>query len=190
MNAAIEAAHAGSAGSGFAVVAEAVRDLADSSGGRTKEIAGIVRTMNGEIKGSADGIQSVASALYQMMEETQKAYELISNIARTMDDFLDDNRALVQGVRSIADLAGTINESGERQRRISDSFAETFDTLKSTVGLLSEGISGLKLYNERSAQILRRTAAAKDESGAVNQAINQLLQENQQFSTDGGKAVE
>ncbi len=182
MNAAIEAAHAGAAGSGFAVVAEAVRDLADSSGVRTKEIAGIVRTMNGEIKGSADGIQSVAAALYQMMEETQKAYELISNIARTMDEFLDDNRGLVQGVRSIAELAGVIKESAGSQRLISDSFAETFGTLKTTVGILSEGIEGLKVYNERSSEILRRAQAAKDESGAVNQAINHLLQEKSRMS--------
>ena len=62
MNAAIEAAHAGEAGSGFAVVAESVRDLADSSGVRTKEIAGIVRTMNGEIEGSAERIQEVAAS--------------------------------------------------------------------------------------------------------------------------------
>lgn len=179
MNAAIEAAHAGAAGSGFAVVAEAVRDLADSSGVRTKEIANIVRTMNGEIEGSAKGIESVASALYQMMEETKKAYELTSNIARTMDEFVGDNHDLALGVRSIAELAGSIKESAEKQRGISDSFANTFESLKSTVGILSEGIAELKAYNERSTVTIERALSAKDESNAVNLAINQLLQENQ-----------
>jgi methyl-accepting chemotaxis protein len=178
MNAAIEAAHAGAAGSGFAVVAEAVRDLADSSGVRTKEIAAIVRTMNGEIEGSAKGIESVASALYQMMEETKKAYELTSNIARTMDEFVGDNHDLALGVRSIAELAGSIKEIAEKQRGISDSFANTFESLKSTVGILSEGIAGLKAYNERSTITIERALSAKDESNAVNLAINQLLQEN------------
>ncbi|OHD17090.1 MAG: hypothetical protein A2Y38_14125 [Spirochaetes bacterium GWB1_59_5] len=178
MNAAIEAAHAGDAGSGFAVVAESVRDLADSSSVRTKEIAGIVRTMNGEIEGSAEGIQAVATALYQMMEETQHAYDLISNIARTMDDFVGENRELAQGVRSISDLAGSIKESAERQRGISDSFATTFRTLKSTVGMLSGAISELKSFDEQSATIIGKASSAKDESNAVNQAINQLLQEN------------
>lgn len=178
MNAAIEAAHAGDAGSGFAVVAESVRDLADSSGVRTKEIAGIVRTMNGEIEGSADGIQAVATSLYQMMEETQRAYDLISNIARTMDDFVGENRELAQGVRSISDLAGSIKESAERQRGISDSFATTFSTLKSTVRMLSGAIAELKSFDEQSATIIGKASSAKDESNAVNQAINQLLQEN------------
>ncbi len=178
MNAAIEAAHAGEAGSGFAVVAESVRDLADSSGVRTKEIAGIVRTMNGEIEGSAEGIQAVATSLYQMMEETQRAYDLISNIARTMDGFVGENRELAEGVRSISDLAGSIKESAERQRGISDSFAGTFRTLKSTVGMLSGAIAELKSFDEQSATIIGKASSAKDESNAVNQAINQLLQEN------------
>lgn len=178
MNAAIEAAHAGDAGSGFAVVAESVRDLADSSGVRTKEIAGIVRTMNGEIEGSAEGIQAVAASLYQMMEETRHAYDLISNIARTMDDFVGENRELAQGVRSISDLAGSIKESAERQRGISDSFAATFRTLKTTVGMLSGAIAELKSFDEQSATIIGKASSAKDESSAVNQAINQLLQEN------------
>jgi methyl-accepting chemotaxis protein len=178
MNAAIEAAHAGATGAGFAVVAEAVRDLADSSGVRTKEIAAIVRTMNVEIAGSAKGIEAVASALYQMMEETKRAYALISNIAHTMDEFVTDNRELVLGVRSIADLAGSIKESAERQRGISDSFSVTFDSLKSTVRILSAGIAELKASNEQSAGIIGRAASAKHESSAVNMAINQLLQEN------------
>jgi len=178
MNAAIEAAHAGAAGSGFAVVAEAVRDLADSSGVRTKEIAAIVRTMNGEIDQSAKGIESVASALFQMMEETKKAYELMSNIAHTMDGFVGDNHELALGVRSIADLAGSIKLSAEEQRGISDSFAATFEALKTTVKVLSDGITELKASNERSSLIIGRAASAKDESSAVNKAINHLLEEN------------
>jgi len=178
MNAAIEAAHAGAAGSGFAVVAEAVRDLADSSGVRTKEIAGIVRTMNGEIENSAKGIESVAAALYQMMEETKRAYELIANIVSTMDTFARDNRDLAQGVRTISDLAAVIKESAEKQRVISSSFESTFDSLKTTVGLLSEGISFMQSYNESSRSIIGRASVAKDESNAVNKAINKLLQEN------------
>jgi len=182
MNAAIEAAHAGAAGSGFAVVAEAVRDLADSSGVRTKEIANIVRTMNGEIEGSAKGIESVASALYQMIEETKKAYELTSNIARTMEGFVGDNHELALGVRAIAELAGSINQSAEQQRGISDSFEATFKSLKSTVGILSEGIAELKEYNERSTMTVKRALSAKDDSNAVNLAINQMLQENRKGS--------
>jgi len=175
MNAAIEAAHAGAAGSGFAVVAESVRDLADSSGVRTKEIAGIVRTMNGEISGSIERIEAVAGALYQMMAESTRSYELISSIARTMDDFVAENRELQNGVRSLAELAGAIKESADSQRGIAASFAETFASLKQSVASITGDISELTTYNARSADIIAQASAAKDDSIAINQAINQLL---------------
>jgi len=177
MNAAIEAAHAGVAGSGFAVVAESVRDLADSSGVRTKEIAGIVRTMNGEIEGSTERIQAVAASLYQMIEETANAYQLISNIARTMDEFVSENREMLNGVHSIAELANSIKDNAEKERGISSSFAETFESLKRSVGVISDGISELKEYNAKSAGIISQASVAKDESVAVNQAIDKLLSE-------------
>jgi methyl-accepting chemotaxis protein len=184
MNAAIEAAHAGVAGSGFAVVAESVRDLADSSGVRTKEIAGIVRTMNGEIEGSTERIQAVATSLYQMIEETANAYKLISNIARTMDDFVTENREMLNGVHSIAELANSIKDNAEKERGISSSFAETFESLKRSVGAISDGISELKEYNAQSAGIISQASVAKDESVAVNQAIDKLLSE-ERGSTQG-----
>jgi len=178
MNAAIEAAHAGSAGSGFAVVAESVRDLADSSGVRTKEIASIVRTMNGEIENSTSSIQEVAASLYQVIEETERAYELISNIARTMDGFVSDNRALLDGVRSLSELAAVIKEGAEKERAVSTAFAETFESLKRSFDVISEGIDELNGCNAHSADILTKAQAAKGEAASVNRAIDQMLGES------------
>jgi methyl-accepting chemotaxis protein len=175
MNAAIEAAHAGDAGSGFAVVAESVRELADSSGVRTKEIAGIIRTMNGEIVGSTERIQAVASSLFQVIEETARAYQIISSIAHTMDEFVAENRAMLDGVRSLAELAGVIVAAAEKERAVAAAFAETFDSLKNSFGVISEGITELKGYNADSSYILTKAQEAKAESVAVNRAIDEVL---------------
>lgn len=175
MNAAIEAAHAGSAGSGFAVVAESVRDLADTSGIRTKEITGIIRAMNGEIERSAEHIQEVASSLYKMIEETATAYELSTKISTAMEEFLRGNRELLSGVRDLAELAGTVDSGAEKERRVSASFTETFESLRRNITVIAEGISDLKCYTTRSADLVRQAAAAKAESASVNQAIDGLL---------------
>ncbi|MFA6504452.1 MAG: methyl-accepting chemotaxis protein [Treponemataceae bacterium] len=177
MNAAIEAAHAGSAGSGFAVVAESVRDLADSSGVRTKEIAGIVRTMNGEIESSTERIQEVAASLYQVIEETGRAYEIISNIARTMDEFVNENRGMLESVQSLSELAGVIKDGAEKERSVSAAFAETFASLQRSFDVISESITELNEYNADSTQILDKAQTAKGESASVNRAINEILEE-------------
>ena len=178
MNAAIEAAHAGAAGSGFAVVAESVRDLADSSGVRTKEIAGIVKAMNREIEGSIERIQAVGASLFQVMEETARAYELISNIARTMDGFVGENRAMMEGMRDLANLSTSIKESVEKEREVSVAFTETFESLTRNFQVISEGISDLKGYNVRSTGILTQASTAKEEIAAVNRAIDELLHDS------------
>lgn len=175
MNAAIEAAHAGSAGSGFAVVAESVRDLADSSGVRTKEISTIVKTMNGEIEASAQRIETVAASLFQVISETERAYELIANIARTMDAFSEDSRASLAGVRALADLAAAIKKNAEEERTVSAAFAETFDSLKRSLDVISAGIDDLNGHNEKSADILRVAEKARVKSESVNRAIDDLL---------------
>ncbi|GAB1483548.1 hypothetical protein MASR2M78_23640 [Treponema sp.] len=179
MNAAIEAAHAGSAGAGFAVVAESVRDLADSSGVRTKEIAGIVRTMNEEIESSSKRIEAVASALFQVIEESARAYELIANISKTMDSFASDSRAALDGVRSLAQLASSINTNADEERSVTSSFSETFDSLQSCVETITAGINDLNDHNRHFAEILSTANKAQKESAAVNKAIDNLLQEDQ-----------
>ncbi len=177
MNAAIEAAHAGEAGSGFAVVAESVRDLADSSGARTKEIAGIVKTMNGEIVSSSARIEEVAASLYEVIGATARSYELISNIARTMDGFVGDNRELLAGVRSLSDLAAVIERDARSERDVSAVLAEAFDSLERNYGVISESIADLNGYNAESAQILDAAKTAAEDGTAVNRSIDELLRD-------------
>ncbi|HCM25158.1 MAG: hypothetical protein A2Z99_06130 [Treponema sp. GWB1_62_6] len=175
MNAAIEAAHAGTAGAGFAVVAESVRDLADSSGVRTKEIAGIVRTMNGEIQASTARIEAVAASMFKVIAETARAYELIADIARTMDGFAADSRAALAGVRSLAELAGAIKKNADEEREVAAAFSETFDSLKRSFSVINSGIEDLSGYNERTNDVLKSATTARKESEAVNRAIDALL---------------
>ena len=177
MNAAIEAAHAGAAGSGFAVVAESVRDLADSSGVRTKEIASIVRTMNGEIESSAQRIQEVAQSLYQVIAETARSYDLISNIARTMDEFVAGNREMLDGVRSLAELAGVIKSAAEKEQEVSSVFAATFDSLQRSFDVISEGINDLNAHSSGSSEIMATAQTAKNDNVAVNRAIDEIFGE-------------
>jgi methyl-accepting chemotaxis protein len=175
MNAAIEAAHAGAAGSGFAVVAESVRELADTSGARTKEIAGIVKTMNAEIAASTERIEAVAASLFEVIAHTAQAYELMSGIARTMDDYSADNRATLTGVKSLAELAVAIDRHAEGQRDVSAAFRSTFGSLKKSFEAISVGIAELTAANDRSGASLKLAADARRESVAVNQAIDAML---------------
>lgn len=175
MNAAIEAAHAGDAGAGFAVVAESVRDLADSSSVRTKEISGIIRSMNDQMVKSAELIETAAASLFSMMEEADKTYELSANISRNMDLFVQETRNMQDGINELTELALTIMEKTESEREVSDSFASTFTSLQESLKVITESIQELNRYNEQSTSIICKASTAKDESANINTAITSLL---------------
>ncbi|HAW57508.1 MAG TPA: hypothetical protein DCX03_00605, partial [Bacteroidales bacterium] len=74
LNAAIEAARAGEAGRGFAVVADEVRKLAEKTQSSTKEIELMVSAMTGSIKEVSQGAAEVVSALDGQKGATDNAY--------------------------------------------------------------------------------------------------------------------
>ncbi|MCX7656449.1 MAG: methyl-accepting chemotaxis protein [Treponemataceae bacterium] len=176
MNAAIEAAHAGSAGSGFAVVAESIRDLADMSGKQTKEIASIIRTMNEEIEKSVDHIKEVAHSLYEMIAETRETYNRISHVSETMVSFIQEQKSLSEQSEIIAQLAHTIQEKVEYQRKISQTFEKTFTTLTNNITVVLQNAGELHSYSTKSQETLRHAQKAKEESASVNATITSLLQ--------------
>lgn len=100
LNAAIEAAGAGEAGARFAVVADQVRKLAESSTQATREVADLVKVIQSETQ----------NAVVAMEQETQAVEAGSASALRTGDVF--------QTISSIAE------RSAELARSIADSAAE------------------------------------------------------------------
>ena len=89
LNAAIEAARAGEHGRGFAVVADEVRKLADSSAEAAREVAQVVQEIRGKI-----------ARMVSTMEQGTEAVSGVEGVSRTAD------AALEQIIESISDIRG------------------------------------------------------------------------------------
>jgi methyl-accepting chemotaxis protein len=80
LNASIEAARAGEHGRGFAVVAQEVRKLAEESTASTKEVFGLVRSIEADIKQAIDNIainEEVVQVQNEMITETAHIFAQI-----------------------------------------------------------------------------------------------------------------
>lgn len=162
LNAAIEAARAGEHGWGFAVVAEEVRTLAESSAVFAKEIKDII----------AHNIRKTAEAVKKMsagVGEAEKGKEVLQ-------DTVDSIGKIIEGVKMLSGQLGTINEMASNLQERSGVLAEDIDKTRRIAvetARASETISGVTQEQVASSQCL---SAAARSLADVAQEMQQWVQ--------------
>ncbi len=120
LNAAIEAARAGEAGRGFAVVADEVRKLAEKTMDATKEV-------NTSILGIQDGARKNVKATSIAVESVAKSTELASQSGDALASIVEVADATADQIRSIATAA-------EQQSSASDEINQATMDVSSVCG--------------------------------------------------------
>ena len=125
LNAAIEAARAGEAGRGFAVVADEVRKLAERTGGATAEIAAMIEAIQRDTRGTVDIMLSssekakvgertvldTAQSLRDIQDAARNALNRVSDIANASREQTVSSQEIAQNMETIADMTEHNNNS-------------------------------------------------------------------------------
>ena len=120
LNAAIEAARAGEQGRGFAVVADEVRKLAETTASSTKEIAATIDTMRHNAAEAAHSMRNVVSQVTQGVEHAQEANASIKKIGEGSRNAVGMVEEITSAIREQGSATNSIATIVERIAQMSE----------------------------------------------------------------------
>lgn len=140
LNAAIEAARAGEAGRGFAVVADEVRSLAQRTQKSTEEIETLIAGLQSGTQQVSSSMDSSQVLTDSSVELTRRAGESLSNITRTVSTIQGMNQQIAAAAEQQSAVAEEINRSILNVRDVSEqTSAASEETAASSIELARLG---------------------------------------------------
>lgn len=124
LNAAIEAARAGEAGRGFAVVADEVRKLAEKTMGATKEVDKAITGIQFGTKNTLEQLSLTEDKMHLAVSKAKETEQSLQEIVSFTDTSAEQMRSIAVAIKQQSVTAEQINQSIEKVDRISHNGTE------------------------------------------------------------------
>ncbi|MTJ92395.1 MAG: PAS domain-containing protein [Desulfovibrio sp.] len=135
LNAAIEAARAGEAGRGFAVVADEVRKLAEKTMQATREVGSAIQGIQSGTSQNIDKVNSTVNTIEQTTELAGTSGAALSEIVVLVDQAADQAHSIAAAAEEQSATSDEINRSIEQINTIS---AETSSAMAHSAAAVTE----------------------------------------------------
>ncbi len=155
LNAAIEAARAGEAGRGFAVVADEVRKLAERTGESAKEIADIIQQLQQSTTDTVHAMEEVRVTVDEGMQRTSRAQTALEAIVQSSDTV---EQMLAQIVAAVEEESATSEEMAQNITMMS----QVIEQSAKGISDLAEAARNLSQLAEDLQQLLRKFQLAEE----------------------------
>ena len=136
LNATIEAARAGEAGKGFAVVASEVKNLANQTAKATEDIANRITGVQEETQTTVDAIEEIADQISK-----------VANIAGTIAAAVEQQSAASQ------EIGRNAAEAAQRTQKVSTTIANVSESAENTGAAAVQMISTAKQLSEKATSL-------------------------------------
>ncbi|WP_027177164.1 methyl-accepting chemotaxis protein [Desulfovibrio aminophilus] len=144
LNAAIEAARAGEAGRGFAVVADEVRKLAEKTMTATNEVGAYIKAVQDSARKNIQNTEATAQAIHESTSTAEKSGAALREIVNMVEKTADQVRGIATASEEQSAASEQISRSTEEINRIAAETAEAMTQSAQAVSDLSRLAQDLK----------------------------------------------
>ena len=192
LNAAIEAARAGEAGRGFAVVADEVKQLSSKTSGSTQQIAAIIQTIRRDIYEATKSIEDEKERVNKGILNSERASGQISTIMDLASESADMINSIAAATEEQSattnDITNKIHQVSETSNEIEaqmEKAVSTFGELTQTAEKIYNTVGRFKVGNAHDTIKSYATELRDQATAALERAISEgRISESALFSTD------
>lgn len=217
LNAAILAAQAGEYGKGFSVVAAEIRDLSERTASSTRDIAGLIRSVQDEVSNALKAMSSGSSlvengvslsheagkALNNILVSAAKASSMGKEIAGATREQAKGSETVTRAVDRLQSMVGQINSATRQQAQGSDHILKAVESMrevtkyvrqamveqKSGSGMISAAAERMIEMIHEIFQVAANQAAESEKIVATMQQVRAIADKNRAAAGDMSAAI-
>ncbi|MGL1893356.1 MAG: methyl-accepting chemotaxis protein [Spirochaetaceae bacterium] len=141
MNAAIEAAHAGEYGKGFAVVSDEIRKLAEASTMNSQDVSKSLKEIIGDIQNASSSSDITLITFRQTVKEVEELFSSMGEISSSMVELKAGGEVILSAMNSLQNLALDVRNDSEEMTDQSRLVQNAVENVQDISGNVSSGIN-------------------------------------------------
>ncbi|MFP4509398.1 MAG: methyl-accepting chemotaxis protein [Spirochaetaceae bacterium] len=178
MNAAIEAAHAGSGGRGFAVVAEEIRKLATNTAENSRVVSERLKRLMDTVRNTSGHVEHSATSMAEIAREVRLVSEAFAEITGSTAELSSGGREILQAMQALQNSSIEVREGSDEITREQGRAAEQIESINTITEQINAAArqmdQALDSIQQSMSDLQKTIASSTQQTSALTESITRF----------------